>query len=85
MSIDLYIESLLLEGLPLQRGQEHQVRRAMERELTTLLAGGALHGALRSGGAIDHLQATALQATGTIRPTDLGKQVARSVFGGLAK
>ena len=85
MNLNLHIERLILDGLPLGGGQGAQVQQAVERELTRLLAAGELHNAWRSGGNVHRLQTAGIQVAQQTRPARLGEQIAGAVYGGLRK
>ena len=85
MNINLHIERLILDGLPVNGGQGLQVQQAVERELTTLLANGELHDALRSGGNLYRMQTAGIQISKEPSPAHLGKEIAGAVYGGLGK
>jgi hypothetical protein len=80
----LHIERLVLDGLPLGPGDAERVRAAAQRELARLLASPALSARLRAGGAIPSLPGAPLPATAR-SPAELGRDVARSVHGGLSR
>jgi hypothetical protein len=81
--VNLHIDRLVLEGLPIGAHQGPLVQAAVEAELARLLADGAIGGTLPPGGA------TALVRTDPIRPSgaagELGRQIGRAVFGGLGR
>ena len=83
MNIELYIERLVLDGLPLERGQGAHVQAAVEAELARLLAGDALAQAWPAGGAVPSVPAAPIQLRAGARPAEIGGQIARSVYGGI--
>ena len=85
MNINLHIERLILEGLPLDGSKGVHVQKSVERELTTLLANGELHDALRSGGNLFRMQTSGIHVSKETSPADLGEQIAGAVYGGLGK
>lgn len=85
MNLNLHIERLILDGLPLGDGQGAQVQQAVERELTWLLMAGELQNAWQSGGNVHRLQTAGIQIAQETRPTRLGEQIAGAVYGGLSK
>lgn len=85
MKINLHIERLVLEGLPLTRAQGPQVQRAVELELARLFGGGDSASGLRSGASIPHAAGGPLQFANEATPRQLGTQIAQSVHGGLVK
>lgn len=85
MKINLHIERLVLEGLPLSRAQGPLVQRAVELELTRLFGGGDIAAGLRSGGTIPHAAGGPLHFAKEASPRQLGTQIAQSVHEGLGK
>jgi hypothetical protein len=83
MEIQLHIERLILEGLPVTRAQGALVQAAVEAELTRLLAERGLSQALQSGGAVPSLRARAIQLGPDGQLAQLGAQIGQAVYGGL--
>lgn len=80
MNIELHIERLILDGLPVE--SRERVQAAVEAELTRLWAAGGLNDGLLAGGALPSLLAETIQVTNEAGATQLGSQVAQSVHGG---
>jgi len=85
MNINLHIERLVLEGLPLTRAQGPLVQRAVEVELARLFGGSGVGPAFRSGGTIPRANGSAMQFAHEATPGQLGTQIAQSVHDGLSK
>ena len=85
MKINVHIERLLLEGLPVTRHQGTLVQAAVEAELARLLAEGDLDPQLLATGAVPSLSADTIQLPATVEPARLGRQIARAVHGGISK
>ena len=85
MNINLHIERLILEGLPLTRGQGALVQAAVEAELARLLAERGLTPGLQAGGALPRIQAGELQLTPGSTPAFMGRQIAQAVYGGIGQ
>jgi len=83
MKINLHIERLVLEALPLERYQGAAVGAALEAELTRLLLADGLAAELRSGAAMPSVRAGAINITNDTNVTQLGSQIARAVHGGI--
>jgi hypothetical protein len=85
MNINLHIERLILDGLPLDRGDGGSLRIAMETELTRLFTqrGGAP--SWQTGTALPSMRADAIQLTSQHSPAQLGRQIAASVHNGISK
>ena len=86
MKINVHIERLVLEGLPLSRAQGPLVQRAVEAELARLFgASGGLAPDLRSAGTIPSAVGSPVQYASEASPRQLGTQIAQSVHAGLGK
>ena len=85
MNINLHIERLILDGLPLAPAHGAQVQAAIEAELSRLLTAGGLHASLQSGVALPGVRADALQLNADSSPKQIGRQIARSVYGGIGQ
>jgi len=85
MRINLHIERLVLDGLPIERHQGPLVKAAVERELGRLLAANELSRDLSLGGAQPFVRAPGIQLAGNNSPRRLGEQIARALHGGINK
>lgn len=85
MNINLHIERLVVDGIEGECTQGSRLQQSLERQLTLLLASGELGAALRTGGALPHLQAPAIDLAPATQPETLGQQIAGAIFGGLRK
>lgn len=85
MKIVVHIERLVLEGLPVTSAQGPRLRRAVEHELTRLLASGGVDGPLSGGGALARVEAPQLHIQPRERPDALGRRIAGSVYGGIRR
>jgi hypothetical protein len=77
-NIELHIERLIVEGIPLSGGTPRLLQAAVESELTRLLGEGGL--ASHLAGALPRLAGPAIQLSGSNGPTELGRQIADSVY-----
>ena len=82
-NIHLVIERLILEGLPLERGQASHIQAAVEAELTRLIAENGLASHLQAGGAMPRVNASSIQLTAGSSPAQMGTQIAQSVYSGI--
>lgn len=80
--IKVHIEHLVLEGLPVERRHGPQVQAAVEAELSRLMSEGGLSPELASGGAVPSVRADVIKSVGK-SPAQIGRQIARSVYGGM--
>ena len=85
MNINLHIERLILDRLPLGAGQGALVQAAVEAELSRLLVQGGIASSLQSGGALPSMRADAIQLTAQSTPAQMGQQIAHSVYTGMGK
>jgi hypothetical protein len=85
MKIRFHIERLILDGLPVSWSQRHLVQRAVQRELTQLLAGGGLSEELRAGGAVPALRAGSIRLEKGSQPGSVGQKIAGAVYGGIGR
>jgi hypothetical protein len=85
MNINLHIERIILEGLPVAAGQGAAVQAAIEAELTRLLAENGLASHLMSGGATPRIAAGEVQSSDESSALQLGQQIARAVHEGIAQ
>lgn len=85
MKIRLHIESLILDGLPVN-GVEAvaHLRAALEAELVRLFTAGDL-GPLQTGKAVARLRAAEIKLAPATKPAQLGEQIAQSVHGAMNK
>ncbi len=83
MAIELRIDRLVLEGLPLSAAQGALVQRAVELELARLLAEGGLAESWHAGGAVPQVQGGAITLSPGGSPAQMGAQIAQSVYSGL--
>ena len=85
MNINLTIERLILDGLHIGAGHGVVVKSAVEAELSRLLAHGGVAPGLQSGGAFPSVRARSIQVSAEEKPTQLGRQIARAVYGGIGE
>jgi hypothetical protein len=83
MNINLHIERLILDGLPVERSQAPNVQSAVEAELTRLLVEGGLAGNLQAGGVVPGIPGDQIQFAPGINPSQAGTQIAKSVYNGI--
>jgi hypothetical protein len=83
MNIQLHIETLVLEGLPMSQHQSTLVQAAVEQELGRLLNAGQLNSQIASGGAMPALRGGMIRAANVASPVHLGAQIAGAVYSGI--
>ena len=81
MRINVHIERLILDGLPVPTMQGTQLQASIERELARLLAANGLRSELMAGGAVSRLPAGSIQFAQDAPPAMLGNQIAQAVHG----
>jgi hypothetical protein len=77
-SIQLHVERLVLDGLPVSSAQGHVLVAAMEAELTRLVAEQGFNHL--SAGAVPQRSANPIQVTRDTNPVQLGHQIAGSLI-----
>ncbi len=82
--ISVHIERLVLDGLPLAPLQGPLVQAAVERELARLLSESGLGPELAGGGAVPSVPVESIRVNGG-HPGDIGREIARSVYGGMKR
>jgi hypothetical protein len=85
MLINVHIDQLILEGLPLTQTQGGLVQAAVEAELTRLLAQRGLALSLQTGGMLPNVYTDRMQLKADSTPTQVGQQIAQSVYGGIGE
>jgi hypothetical protein len=85
MNINLHIERLILDGLPLEAADGAALRAALETELARLLTENDLAARWQSGAATPGIRADAIQLMTKSSPAQLGRQIAGSIYGGIGK
>lgn len=83
MNINLHIERLVLDGLDIAPEQRSILQAAVEGELSRLLTERGLSPSLGQGTAVPRLSGQDMQIIRTSSPTELGQQIAQSVYGGI--
>jgi hypothetical protein len=81
MNINVHIDRLVLDGLPLASHQSDSVQTAVEIELTRLLTDKGFN--TSSASAVPRLSAAPIQLTYDSRPASLGRQIAEAIYGTL--
>jgi hypothetical protein len=79
MRINVHIERLILEHLPIRSFQGPHVQRAIEEELTRLLAADGLSDELRGDVAVPRVRAGSIRFTKETQPTKLGQNIGRAI------
>lgn len=85
MKTNVHIERLILEGLPVSIQDGPRIRAAVESELASLLRNKGLSAELRIGGMLPYSTASPLQLEKKNNPGNFGRQIARSIHGGIGE
>lgn len=85
MNINIHIDRLVLDGLNIPHSQRSLLQAAVEAELGRLLTADGLAPGLRTGGAVPHVAAETIPLVPNSNPTQLGQQIAQSVYGGIGQ
>ena len=83
MNINLHIERLVLDGLDIAPEQRPVLQAAVEGELRRLLTERGLSPSLAQGVAVPRLSVRDMQIAIASNPTEVGHQIAQSVYGGI--
>ena len=83
MNIDVHIERLILDGVPVAHRERPMLQAAVEAELVRLLSVDGLAPHLLTGGAIPRMSGGGIQPSSDGNPNSLGQQIARAVYGGI--
>jgi len=83
MSINMYIERLILDGISIPHHQRPLLQAAVEQELTRLLVADGFSSSIMTGGTMSSITGNTIRLTSEGTPTNLGQQIAQAVYGGL--
>jgi hypothetical protein len=83
MRLNLHIERLVLEGLPIENHHGPVVKTAIEAELGRLLTTEQL--SQHSGGAMPSLRARDINLMAGVTPRALGRQIAQVLYAGIKR
>jgi hypothetical protein len=83
MNINLHIERIIIEGLPVERNGQGALQSAIETELTRLLSENGLAATLQSGGVFPNAPSSSIQLAGAESPAQIGQQIARAAYGSI--
>jgi hypothetical protein len=83
MNMNIHIERLILDGLPVTRAQGVLVQAAVEAELGRLLAERGLAQSLQAGGALPSVRADSIHLGAGSTPIQIGAQIAQAVHSGI--
>ncbi len=84
-SINVHVERLVIEGVPLPAGHERLLQRAFEGELVRLLEKGGIAPHLTAGGARPGGPVGGAGVSTSGDAAHLGREIARSVYRGIGK
>ena len=85
MNVELHIERLVLDGLPLSPTDGAAVQAAVQTELTRLLTEGALAPALCQGGTFAATCGAGINVGRDTAPLQLGHQISQALYGGIGR
>ena len=85
MNINLHIERLILDGLPVESRHGAIIRSEIETELSRLLTENNAAANGQNGGAVPAVRADAIQLTTQNSPVQLGRQIAGSIYGSIGQ
>ncbi len=82
MNINVQIERLVLEGVPISPSQGRLLQGAVEKELGRLLRGEGLPEKWQGGGAVSCVPGGMIQLMPERNPNQMGQQIAQAVYRG---
>lgn len=85
MNVDLHIERLVLEGLPVPPAQRPALQASVEAELARLIAVNGPSPAMERGGAVARLMGGPVTWDTAQPPEAMGQGIARAIYGGLGQ
>jgi len=83
VNVELRIEELVLHGFP--PGNHQRIGASVERELSRLFTEHGVPPSLSGGAHTQHLDAGAFQMNQGLGAEAAGEQIARSLYGGMAR
>ncbi|MDJ0900750.1 MAG: hypothetical protein QNJ55_18255 [Xenococcus sp. MO_188.B8] len=83
-NINFQIDEIILEGVSLSRSQRNRLQEALEAELSNLVSVNGLPPQFQQGGTITKLPVIP-NLTKEMNPTQMGQEIARSIYGELQK
>jgi hypothetical protein len=85
MNINLHIDRLILDGMNIPHGQRHLLQASVQTELVRLFTEGGISDSLTSDDALSDVSASGIKLSNGNDPVQLGRKIARSVYGGIGK
>ena len=82
MNINIDIERMILEGMPMSPSQGRKLQAAVEAELTRLLATKGIPENWQAGGGVPQVPRGAIQIKPGTNPTKMGQQIAQVIYRG---
>lgn len=85
MMIELKIDRLILDGLPVDRSQSSLVKAAVEEELSRLLTRGGVVGKMGADATLPYLRGEEIAVQRGEEPQGVGRRIARAVYGEIGR
>jgi len=82
VNIKLHIERLVLDDVNIRSEERHSLLASLETELSRLLSDGGMSTPLALGPGLHRISASGFEFTAD-NPTQLGRKIAQSVYGGI--
>ncbi|MFO0943673.1 MAG: hypothetical protein U0930_23300 [Pirellulales bacterium] len=83
MRINVHIERLVLDGLPVDQRSSPQIQAAVQAQLAELLVAGGVSESLQNLGAVQSIRAPRISIHENELPTAIGSSIANAIHGGL--
>lgn len=85
VNINLHIERVVLNGVSVESHHQPMLKATLETELGRLLAQNGIASGLQGGGAFNAIQTASIDFREKNEPSNLGRQIAHSVYGGISR
>jgi hypothetical protein len=83
MRINVHIERLVLDGLPLDQRSSPQIQAAVQAKLVELLVAGGVSESLQNLGVVHSIRAPGISLYVKELPASIGSSIANAIHGGL--
>lgn len=83
LKINLHIERMVLDGLPIETGERQLLQESVKSELTRMLMKNGLSSHLTDSKVLARISAKQMQLGSDDDTTRIGRKIAQSVYGGI--
>lgn len=85
MNINLHIEHLLLDGIPVSHADKPRLQAAIETELVRLISDRGVNSEFQLGTTLPSIRTGDIQPATNSNPRELGQQIAGALYRGIGK